>query len=334
MVVTSAATGASKPDPAPFRVALERLELAPGQALHVGDTPEADGDGAREAGIDVRIIDREGGRPGTIARLTEVADAAVSADPHSRRGLPAWWMLPPAVVFTANFIAANLATTTDQSNGVYKASYVAAAAVTALVIGAYALFAAWVSKRSIRPVLAIRSVAPMRAAQLAAAAFAVILGSSLALEPLLHGDEAQGIAPDRGPRDGSEWALLAVAIAVLVLLVPICEELLFRGLGFAAFGSHALGLTAGPVRDRARHDPRAAGGRHRRPRPGRGAAPIGQRVAWNGSARGGQPDGADDRAGHRLTSVHSADRGALQPTPPSRSTAAASPSRTWRSSAR
>ena len=72
LVVTSAAIGASKPDPAPFRVALERLELAPGQALHVGDTPEADGDGAREAGIDVRIIDREGGRPGTIARLTEV----------------------------------------------------------------------------------------------------------------------------------------------------------------------------------------------------------------------------------------------------------------------
>ena len=93
--------------------------------------------------------------------------------------------------------------------------------------------------------LAIRSVDPMRAAQLAAAAFAVILVSSLALEPLLHGDEAQGIAPDRAPRDGSEWALLAVAIAVLVVLVPICEELLFRGLGFAAFGSHALGLTAG-----------------------------------------------------------------------------------------
>ncbi len=154
-------------------------------------------------------------------------------------------MLPPAVVFTANFIAANVATSTDQSNGVYNASYVGAAAITALVIGGYALFAAWVSTRSIRPVLAIRRVDPMRAAQLAAAAFAVILVSSLALEPLLHGDEAQGIAPDRGPHDGSEWLLLAVAVAVLVVLVPICEELLFRGLGFAALGSHALGLTAG-----------------------------------------------------------------------------------------
>jgi len=73
VVVTSAGTGASKPDPAPFRAALDALGIAPGQALHVGDTPEADGDGAHEAGIEVRIIDRDGGRPGTIARLTEVA---------------------------------------------------------------------------------------------------------------------------------------------------------------------------------------------------------------------------------------------------------------------
>jgi putative hydrolase of the HAD superfamily len=74
VVVTSAATGASKPDPAPFRVALEGLGIGAGQALHVGDTPEADGDGARDAGIDVRIIDREGGRPGAITRLTEVVE--------------------------------------------------------------------------------------------------------------------------------------------------------------------------------------------------------------------------------------------------------------------
>jgi HAD superfamily hydrolase (TIGR01549 family) len=72
VVVTSAAIGASKPDPAPFRAALDRLGVAPGQALHVGDTPEADGDGARDAGIDVRIIDRAGHAEGTIGTLTEV----------------------------------------------------------------------------------------------------------------------------------------------------------------------------------------------------------------------------------------------------------------------
>jgi putative hydrolase of the HAD superfamily len=74
VVVTSAATGASKPDPAPFRVALDRLGINATEALHVGDTPDADGDGAREAGIAVRIIDRDGrGGPDTIARLTEIA---------------------------------------------------------------------------------------------------------------------------------------------------------------------------------------------------------------------------------------------------------------------
>ena len=75
VVVTSAGAGASKPDPAPFRAALDRLGIAPGEALHVGDTPDADGEGAREAGIEVRIIDRT--RPGgadTIGRLTEIAD--------------------------------------------------------------------------------------------------------------------------------------------------------------------------------------------------------------------------------------------------------------------
>ncbi len=168
----------------------------------------------------------------------------MSDAPEQQRSVPAWWMLPPAVVFLANFIAANRASGDEQSNGVYQGSYVAAAAVTAVVIGGYAVFVAWVSTRSIRPVLAIRPADPRQSARLVAAAFAVIVASSFALEPLLHGDEAQGIAPTRSPKDGSEWAVLAIAFAVLVLLVPVCEELLFRGLGFAAFGSHALGLTA------------------------------------------------------------------------------------------
>jgi HAD superfamily hydrolase (TIGR01509 family) len=49
-VVTSAEAGASKPDPAIFRLALERLGVEPGRALHVGDSPE-DEEGARAAGM-------------------------------------------------------------------------------------------------------------------------------------------------------------------------------------------------------------------------------------------------------------------------------------------
>lgn len=49
-VVTSADAGAEKPDPAIFRVALERLGVGPSRALHVGDRGE-DEAGAARAGL-------------------------------------------------------------------------------------------------------------------------------------------------------------------------------------------------------------------------------------------------------------------------------------------
>jgi HAD superfamily hydrolase (TIGR01493 family) len=49
-VVTSAEAGAPKPDPAPFRLALELLAVRPERALHVGDS-DADETGARAAGM-------------------------------------------------------------------------------------------------------------------------------------------------------------------------------------------------------------------------------------------------------------------------------------------
>ncbi len=75
-VFASASSGSSKPDPGIFRLALAALGVAPGRALHVGDTEETDGAGARAAGIDVRIVDRGGGvaGPDTITALTDVLD--------------------------------------------------------------------------------------------------------------------------------------------------------------------------------------------------------------------------------------------------------------------
>ena len=49
-IVTSAEAGAPKPDPRVFELALERLGVSPGRALHVGDA-EADEEGARAAGM-------------------------------------------------------------------------------------------------------------------------------------------------------------------------------------------------------------------------------------------------------------------------------------------
>ena len=60
-VLTSAAVGARKPDPRLFEAALEVAGCAADEALHVGDTPTEDVQGARAAGIRALLIDRDGG---------------------------------------------------------------------------------------------------------------------------------------------------------------------------------------------------------------------------------------------------------------------------------
>jgi FMN phosphatase YigB (HAD superfamily) len=69
-VVTSAGTGARKPDPAIFRAALELAGCDSGAALHVGDSREEDIEGAAAAGIRALEIDRGGG--GDVASLAEI----------------------------------------------------------------------------------------------------------------------------------------------------------------------------------------------------------------------------------------------------------------------
>jgi membrane protease YdiL (CAAX protease family) len=50
------------------------------------------------------------------------------------------------------------------------------------------------------------------------------------LEPLLHGGKEQGLTPDRW--EPKHAYAFAANFAVIVLLAPVVEELLFRGLGF------------------------------------------------------------------------------------------------------
>jgi putative hydrolase of the HAD superfamily len=68
--ISSAAAGASKPAPAIFTAALAIAGCAPAEALHVGDTPEEDVAGARAAGIEAVLLDRDGG--GEVASLAEL----------------------------------------------------------------------------------------------------------------------------------------------------------------------------------------------------------------------------------------------------------------------
>ena len=74
-VVTSAAVGARKPDPAMFEAALEIAGCSADEALHVGDTPAEDVAGAQAAGIRALLIDRDGG--GDIDSLAPSATISI-----------------------------------------------------------------------------------------------------------------------------------------------------------------------------------------------------------------------------------------------------------------
>jgi putative hydrolase of the HAD superfamily len=77
-VVISAELGAAKPDPAIFRAALERVGATAGSALHVGDSLEADVEGARAAGVEAVLVARDGATAAegvrVIASLDELLD--------------------------------------------------------------------------------------------------------------------------------------------------------------------------------------------------------------------------------------------------------------------
>jgi putative hydrolase of the HAD superfamily len=68
--VSSAEAGARKPDPRIFVPALALAGCGPDEAVHVGDTPEEDVEGAAAAGIRALLLDRGGG--GDVTSLEEV----------------------------------------------------------------------------------------------------------------------------------------------------------------------------------------------------------------------------------------------------------------------
>lgn len=74
VVSVSAIEGTGKPSPEIFRRTCERLEISAVEVLHVGDSLADDYDGARAAGLEARLIDREGRHAGFPGRIGTLAD--------------------------------------------------------------------------------------------------------------------------------------------------------------------------------------------------------------------------------------------------------------------
>ncbi len=74
-VVISGVVGYSKPHPEIFRIALRQAGVQPGETIHVGDLYESDVVGARNAGIEGILIDRDGTQTGLdCPRITSLEE--------------------------------------------------------------------------------------------------------------------------------------------------------------------------------------------------------------------------------------------------------------------
>jgi putative hydrolase of the HAD superfamily len=74
-VLDSAIVGVEKPDPAIFRLALERLDVPATAAVYVGDLPSIDVRGARAAGIAAILVDPFDNFPdATVPRIRSLPD--------------------------------------------------------------------------------------------------------------------------------------------------------------------------------------------------------------------------------------------------------------------
>jgi putative hydrolase of the HAD superfamily len=84
-VLDSTVVGVAKPDPRIFELALESLDVPAERAMHVGDTPGADVDGARAAGVHPVLVDPYDFHPELdverVTSLLEVVDLVRARQP-------------------------------------------------------------------------------------------------------------------------------------------------------------------------------------------------------------------------------------------------------------
>lgn len=153
-----------------------------------------------------------------------------------------WWMLPPALLFAVNFVVA--LGQRAPSNLIYDPGLMVANAISDLVLIGYVWLAVAMSHADLRSALALRAPPLRPAAKLAGLLVIAVIAINLVADRFTDASRQQGIAPTHDPASSHQWLALAVGVVALVVVAPVAEELVFRGLGFAALGRHALVATS------------------------------------------------------------------------------------------
>ena len=266
-VITSAEHGTAKPDPSIFHAALARVGARAEDALHCGDSLEADVEGARVAGIAPVLVVRDGappppGAPRTITTLSSlVAELTTtptwefeperpvppppggpSPAPAQRDGEHTWlpWTAPVAFIaaLAVAFVGGGIVTAIAAAGGADLDDLPPGVLMAATVLQDIGFIAAAIifARLGTRPVLArhfgLRGTRVLKAIGLILAiyfSYAMFAGVWSQIVDLGEPeDQLESLGVERSD-------LLLVLGAILVCVVaPVVEEFFFRGFFYAA----------------------------------------------------------------------------------------------------
>jgi membrane protease YdiL (CAAX protease family) len=164
---------------------------------------------------------------------------------HSGKAAAIWLGVSVFLAATA-FYFQSLDTEEDTSDALYDASFAVAGLIQYAIL---VLIALAIARPFPRPAsaLGLRRFR-MRWVWISFIVVLVTLVVGIALEPILHGGEDQGLAPDEWQPEHA--AAFALNTTLIVLLGPFAEELFFRGIGVRAltvFGVTTAILLSGIV---------------------------------------------------------------------------------------
>lgn len=156
------------------------------------------------------------------------------------------WLGVCAFLTVSAFYLASLDTEADDSEALYEADFAVAGMIQYAIL---VLIAIGIARLFPRPTsaLGLRRFR-MRWVWISFVVVLATLVVGIALEPILHGGEEQGLAPEKWQPEHA--AAFALNTAMIVLVAPFAEELFFRGIGvraLAVFGATAAILVTGIV---------------------------------------------------------------------------------------
>lgn len=160
--------------------------------------------------------------------MSEVEFVESDEESPRRGGRLLAWVIFVGLLATASY-GARLSDTETPSDILYRWSTAAGALIQYGIMLVLILAIA----RGLRsPLLALERPASIRrAVKLGAVAFGVILAAAAVLGQVLDAGDEQGLVPDAW--DGSRAVPFLANALVVVLVAPIVEELLYRGLGMS-----------------------------------------------------------------------------------------------------